>query len=281
MESTGTGSNRPRLFIGSSGEGKRLAEAIQLNMDGEIESEVWSQGGLGLGETPIESLDRVSLEFDFAALVVTPDDIVESRGARRLTPRDNVLFEAGLFMGRLGRDRTFLVCPRDQGVRLPSDLAGMTLAQYTSASNGNLQAALGPACTRIKTAITRMAGRSRTAHWSPAPAAADPSGYVPRPRRRSSLGTASPHGPKMDLRIVNISVTGALLESSGEMPIGQVLDLDLRLDDGALVSVTARVVRVQYPDWGRIGGVGVAFTSVPEASAAALAAFVETNHPVL
>ena len=65
--------------------------------------------------------------------------------------------------------------------------------------------------------------------------------------------------PGRTLRIADISVTGALLETFGEIPEGQLLDLDLALDNGAHVRVTASVVRIQHPQWGRVGGVGVQF----------------------
>ena len=46
----------------------------------------------------VYSLDR----FDFAILVLTADDLVASRDVLSTAPRDNVLFELGLFMGGLG-----------------------------------------------------------------------------------------------------------------------------------------------------------------------------------
>lgn len=76
---------------------------------------------------------------------------------------------------------------------------------------------------------------------------------------RRSLGTACTIGAERTLRIADISVTGALLETFGEIPEGQVLDLDLALENGQRVRVTARVVRIQHPQWGRVGGVGVQF----------------------
>jgi len=285
MEINQTHTGRPSLFIGSSSEGKALAEAIQFNLCSDIEAMVWNQGLVRLGDTMVESLDRISREVDFAALVVTPDDITETRGTRRAAARDNVLFEAGLFMGRLGRDRTFLVCPGDHEVGLPSDLAGMTFAPYSKGANGSLRASLGPACILIKEAIARSRANtdiqaSSDASSSLSPSAPDgPRIHVPRPRRCHSLGTAIPFGPKQELRIVNISVTGAFLQTRGRLPIGQLLDLDLRLDDGAVVTLTASVVRVQEPDWGRIGGVGVKFTQVPPPSRALLEAFVESDRP--
>jgi hypothetical protein len=76
---------------------------------------------------------------------------------------------------------------------------------------------------------------------------------------RRSLGTACSAHPGRTLRIADISLTGALLETFGEIPEGQVLELDLEMENGRHVRVTAKVVRVQHPQWGRVGGVGVQF----------------------
>jgi hypothetical protein len=102
------------------------------------------------------------------------------------------------------------------------------------------------------------------------------SGQAPRRRRRGSLGCAVT--PVGSMRISDISVSGALLESRGEMPIGHEIHLDLRLDSGAVVHVLAMVVRVQYPDWGRVGGVGVTFIDLQERSKQTLADFVAAGN---
>jgi predicted nucleotide-binding protein len=99
---------RPKMFIGSSLEGLQIAKAIQANLDQDCETTVWSQGVFGLGEGTLETLvDRLD-DFDFASLVLTPDDLIKSRKGSSPTPRDNVLFELGLFIGRLGRKRTLV-----------------------------------------------------------------------------------------------------------------------------------------------------------------------------
>jgi predicted nucleotide-binding protein len=145
---------RPRLFIGSSSEGLRPAEALQANLDRDAECTIWSQGVFGLSNASIESLERQLRSSQFAVLVLTADDATESRGEKRHSPRDNVIFELGLFMGALGRARTFIVKPRSQDLKMPSDLAGIGAADYDdSRSDGNLRAALGAAATDIKEAI--------------------------------------------------------------------------------------------------------------------------------
>ena len=65
--------------------------------------------------TFIEALEEELAQSDFAVLTLTPDDQTESRGKVSMAPRDNVLFELGLFMGRLGRNRTLLCVRQESG----------------------------------------------------------------------------------------------------------------------------------------------------------------------
>jgi hypothetical protein len=144
------------MFVGSSLEGLQIAKAIQANLDQDCETTVWSQGVFGLGEGTLETLvDRLD-DFDFASLVLTPDDLIKSRKGSSPTPRDNVLFELGLFIARLGRKRTFIVYDRTASLRLPSDLAGVTSATFQPHASQNWQAALGAACTQIETAVRAL-----------------------------------------------------------------------------------------------------------------------------
>lgn len=86
-----------------------MARMVQLELDHDAEVEIWSQGVFGLSQGTLASLVAAVDRFDFAALVLTGDDLTVTRGAERVTARDNVVFELGLFMGGLGVDRTFLV----------------------------------------------------------------------------------------------------------------------------------------------------------------------------
>ena len=150
---------RPSVFIGSSSEGLKIARFVQVELDRACEVTIWSQGVFGLGEGTLEALVRAVNEFDFAILVLTPDDLVESRGAEKQAPRDNVLLELGLFLGALGRKRTFEVHDRTANIKLPSDLAGVTPATYEPHASGNLRAALGAPCTLIEEMIRRLGRR--------------------------------------------------------------------------------------------------------------------------
>jgi hypothetical protein len=94
--------------------------------------------------------------FDFALLVLTADDLTVSRGTERAVARDNVLFELGLFIGFLGRDRTFMLYDRTKAPVLPSDLAGITAATFAPHASGNLEASLGAPSTKIRNVIERL-----------------------------------------------------------------------------------------------------------------------------
>jgi CRP/FNR family cyclic AMP-dependent transcriptional regulator len=91
----------PVVFIGSAKETLGIAEAVQdaLSQAG-IDAVVWSQGVFGASHFPIEDLERELQRSDFAVLVAGADDQVISRGSSAGAPRDNVVFELGLFMGR-------------------------------------------------------------------------------------------------------------------------------------------------------------------------------------
>lgn len=154
------------MFIGSSGAGKLTAEMIQMLLVDAVDCTVWHQGVFGLSSGTLESLVAAVDDYDFATLVLTPDDALEQRGIVGRSPRDNVLFELGLFMGALGRERTFIVQSRTQPLLLPTDLAGITSATF----EGENLPALGPACTTIKLAIMAIEAtrqkETRKAFWN-------------------------------------------------------------------------------------------------------------------
>ena len=147
---------KPRVFIGSSTEGLDVAENLNLRLSRSCETVLWNAGAFGVSETYIGSLEKALGEVEFAVLVVTPDDLRDRRGEAGRIPRDNVVFELGLFMGRLGRDRTFIVCD-PQTVELPSDLSGVVTAEFDSRRrDGDVRNAVAPAATEILHAIRQV-----------------------------------------------------------------------------------------------------------------------------
>jgi CRP/FNR family cyclic AMP-dependent transcriptional regulator len=124
----------PIVFIGSSTESKPIVDAIcaELARDPFIVRPWTSPSVFGPSHFPIEDLKQQVDESDFAVLVIGPDDKVSSRGASFLAPRDNVIFELGLFMGALGRERTFIVQERGRNLKIPSDLLGLGTIRFDS-----------------------------------------------------------------------------------------------------------------------------------------------------
>ena len=149
--------DKPALFVGSSSEGLDLARAVRSLLTDDAEVTLWSEGLFAIGNTFIETLVNALPRFDFAALVLTPDDLLTSRQVTALGPRDNVLFELGLFMGRLGRSRTFVIRPRGDEMKIPSDLAGLVAASYDwPRKDNNHKAAVGPACDSIREMVRSL-----------------------------------------------------------------------------------------------------------------------------
>ncbi|MGE5340966.1 MAG: TIR domain-containing protein [Candidatus Omnitrophota bacterium] len=145
----------PRIFIGSSIEGLDVARAIQSELHCDYSVEIWNQNTVfGLGSATIEALEKAVNTYEFGIFIFSPDDLVERRGQVNRVPRDNVIFEVGLFIGKLGRFRSFIVHPKGVDIQLPTDLRGLTTAIYNPNSS-NIDAAVGPACQQIRLAIKK------------------------------------------------------------------------------------------------------------------------------
>jgi hypothetical protein len=154
-------SQRPFIFVGSSSEGLPVAKAIQVGMSEFADVTLWNQGIFEPSYGYLESLTKALEGSDFAVLALTPDDITESRGIESSAPRDNVIFELGLFIGHLGRQRCFFVFEKKNPLKLPSDLLGIAGAVYTPRDDGNLVAALGPVCTAIESRVKELGLRAQ------------------------------------------------------------------------------------------------------------------------
>jgi hypothetical protein len=126
---------KKRLFIGSSSEELKTAEIVKevLSKDFEVtiwNDNVWETAVFKINQNFLADLLKASLQFDFGILIGTKDDKVMFRGVEMIQPRDNVLFELGLFTGRLGTSKcAFLI---DKEIKLPSDFNGLTLARFDS-----------------------------------------------------------------------------------------------------------------------------------------------------
>src|SRR5260370_19109365 len=150
-----------RVFIISSTEALNIAREVQSNFERDnFFVEVWTDGIFKASNYLIQSLEDKLGDSDFAIAIAHPDDLTEMRGSSKFTPRDNVIFELGLFIGRLGRQRSFLLEPRGEEVKLPSDLSGLATIGYQCGKPEDLPSLLGPACNRIRKIIKDLGPRN-------------------------------------------------------------------------------------------------------------------------
>jgi predicted nucleotide-binding protein len=153
---------RPRVFMICSTEALPIAKAIRVGLEHDAEVVIWSDDKIfPPGGYPIEALEEQVNRADFGIALAEPDDLVLSRDRKSSTPRDNVIFELGFFMSRLGRHRTLLLVPRAEDVKLPSDFKGLTPLPYNRAATPkDLPVAMGPVTDRISAVITDMGVRA-------------------------------------------------------------------------------------------------------------------------
>jgi hypothetical protein len=122
---------------------------------------LWTQGIFDPGANFLEALIKTLDTTDFAILVMTPDDVILSGDEVSLAPRDNVLFELGLFMGRLGRERCFFVHERDLKLKISSDLLGISAVKYRRFAQRQFEGRVGKRASDIKDRITSLDRRLR------------------------------------------------------------------------------------------------------------------------
>jgi hypothetical protein len=143
----------PRVFIGSSTESFAIAAEIEKRLTDDADITTWKDA-FDAGDVTIDRLITLAAQCDFAILILSADDVLRSRDQYHASPRDNVLLELGLFLGRLGRSRTLVVHERDVDLKFPSDLDGITKLSYRKRER--LPAAVSPACTDIRRRIQEL-----------------------------------------------------------------------------------------------------------------------------
>jgi hypothetical protein len=118
---------KPTVFIGSSMEGFDVASVINDNLSPHAECIIWKEA-FDFGRSNLDNLAKKIALYDYAILVATKDDLLHSRNALFDAPRDNIVFEFGLFAGGLGREKVYYVL--EDGAKIFSDLAGITLPMF-------------------------------------------------------------------------------------------------------------------------------------------------------
>lgn len=145
----------PKVFIGCSTSSINIAKDIQRELSDVSQVKIWNEGTFQLGQGNLGSLMKALDNFDFAILILTPDDKLVSDKNIMMSPRDNVIFELGLFMGRLGRNRAFVVMKEDQSIKVPSDLNGIIFGMLSDCDEPSDES-ISSVCNKIRTQIQEL-----------------------------------------------------------------------------------------------------------------------------
>ena len=145
---------RIRIFIICSAEALPVARLIHNGLQHDpLDVIIWSEGVFKVTNYTLETLESEVDQADFAIAIAHGDDIAEIRETEWPVPRDNVIFELGLFMGRLGRSRAILMEPREEKVKLPSDVAGVTTIGYRYSPGKDEASHIAPAVNALRSHI--------------------------------------------------------------------------------------------------------------------------------
>ncbi len=156
--------NPIKVFVASSTEGKVIAKKLQRLLKTKLGRtavvELW-WNKFAYSDTAIESLESAAEEADFAVLVMTGDDITVCRKEKIVAPRDNLVFELGLFIGALGRERAFVARDSKSQLKLPSDILGVTTLIYNSSTPRELADSLRGECLRLAAQMAKDGSRPK------------------------------------------------------------------------------------------------------------------------
>lgn len=125
--------NGNNIFIVHGHDGELKESVARLVEKQGIEPIILSDKA-NQGKTIIEKIEKYS-DVGGAICLFTADDLGREKNESELKvrARQNVVFEAGYFMGQLGRDHIAIIA--ENGIEMPSDLSGVV---YTNKSNWEL-----------------------------------------------------------------------------------------------------------------------------------------------
>jgi hypothetical protein len=153
--------NKIRVFIGSSREALIVALGVKAVLESFAEVRIWNEDLFRPGQYTLDELLHFTTDFDFAVFVWSGDDEGVIRGQSFFMPRDNVVLEAGIFYGALGKDRVFLIAPREPKLKTPTDLLGLSLSFYERPSDENYRSAVQTATDAIGRLMKKRGRASR------------------------------------------------------------------------------------------------------------------------
>ena len=154
-------SNRqPLVFVACASESLPVARAIRAHFEnGRTVVELWTDSVFKPSQGTMESLEAKLSAADFCVAVFSADDRVKSRGRESVAPRDNTVFELGLFAGAIGRERSFFAVQKGRDIKIPSDLAGITSLRFALAGKESAEPDVAEACAAIEERIAALGPR--------------------------------------------------------------------------------------------------------------------------
>ena len=126
---------KKRIFIGSSTQSKDVARKIARILEEYAEVKCWWNTGIFIaGRFTWETLMTIVNNYDGAVFVLGKDDAIctgkkSGKDSASFIARDNVLIEAGLFYGVLGKEGVALY--QSEGVKTSTDWLGLTTIRTT------------------------------------------------------------------------------------------------------------------------------------------------------
>lgn len=150
---------RPRIFIGSSRETLPIARAVEINVHYDCEPMLWPNI-FELSKNTSDAFFENLKNFDYAIFVLGPDDFVTYRDQELPAPRDNIIYEIGLFTGSLGPKRTFIIGPGLDKLKKPTDWDGLTLGSFEPLPDNydqtEIRSRVSPICSQILLQMTQL-----------------------------------------------------------------------------------------------------------------------------
>lgn len=149
--------DKTKIFIISSVEAIPIARVVADAFEhDDFETHLWTDGCFKVANYTLDDLEAQVDRSDFAIAIAHTDDVTESRSEKKHSPRDNVIFELGLFMGRLGRSRAILMEPMGTDIKLPSDLSGVKSIGYTYRNGDDNARLMRSAYNKLRTHIVAL-----------------------------------------------------------------------------------------------------------------------------
>jgi hypothetical protein len=114
-----------KIFVGSSSDSEQFAKWVKIILErgGGVEVKGWWDGLFKVSRTYIQTLEELLLWADASVFIFSEDDHLTQRGDAVWAPRDNVVFEYGMFLA--GQKRGSAAFAKLGNPAIPSDLGGV------------------------------------------------------------------------------------------------------------------------------------------------------------